>query len=165
MRWSGSAHRPPRLLILLALPSKCAFTVSLTPSKLTHVHTAHRQSKVSIIRNDFFSVSVTSGCPRTGRARNLRLKGVELPVVRKYFVPDVSSVTVNLSAWWPIRGHSECPHGKHFSCEDKHSLVAICYSCRKKKQIGRREGQMTRRRSVRHAGERSCLVFPFILAM
>lgn len=57
------------------------------------------------------------------RTSSLRLKGVELPVVRKYFDMDVSSVTVNLSAWWPIRGHSGSPHGKHFPCEDQHSTV------------------------------------------
>lgn len=29
------------------------------------------------------------------------------------------SVTVNLSARWPIRGHLLFAHGKHFPCEDK----------------------------------------------
>lgn len=65
------------------------------------------------------------------RTSSLRLKGVELPVVRKYFDMDVSSVTVNLSAWWPIRGHSGSPHGKHFPCEDQHSTVTICFSWKK----------------------------------
>lgn len=48
----------------------------------------------------------------------LRLKGAELPVLRKYLVLDQSAGTGNLSAWWPIRGHSACPHGKHRPCED-----------------------------------------------
>lgn len=52
-----------------------------------------------------------------------RRNGAFLPVVRKYFVMGVSSVPVNLSAWWPIRGHSVCPQGKHFPCEDKQSTI------------------------------------------
>lgn len=100
-------------------------------------------------RDGSFSPAGTSGLP--SRARYLRLKGLELPVLRKYLVPAVSAVTVNLSAWWPIRGHSACPHGKHFSCGDKHSLVAICYSCRQKQHIGRRDRC---RRPLRHAGKR-----------
>lgn len=58
------------------------------------------------------------------RAGYLRLKGVELPVLRKYFVFETPSVTVNLSASWPIRGHWPFSHGKHFPCEDKD--VARC---------------------------------------
>lgn len=56
---------------------------------------------------------------RTGRPGHLRPKGSELPVLRKYFVFEMPSVTVNLSAEWPIRGHWLSAHGKHFPCEDK----------------------------------------------
>lgn len=57
------------------------------------------------------------------KGRYLRPKGLELPVLRKYFVFEMPSVTVNLSALWPIRGHLSFAHGKHFPCEDKDTAM------------------------------------------
>ena len=52
----------------------------------------------------------------------LRPKGFELPVLRKYLLFKTSAVTVNLSAWEPIRGHLLSGHGKHFPCGDKDTV-------------------------------------------
>lgn len=75
--------------------------------------------KVLTVRSYDLCVSHALIFVRTGRAVYLRPKGWELPVLRKYFIFEMPSVTVNLSAWWPIRGHLLSAHGKHFPCEDK----------------------------------------------